>query len=596
MASVVILSRISKWGVSNDAKLVEQIFREANALKWLPIRSVDHMDPYTFQNPKAVDIQIHLEIPCQQAWIWGKINIVVVNPEWWVKGAWDWALQKADWLIFKSPHVASLPTFSSVDAKRILVIPWRPTSPPSLPSSTSESELRDEVVYFLGGSKHKMAAAATVIRAWKPHWPPLRVFTASTDALPYPHPKNVTYSTEFLSAEKKWEIQKTAKFHCVASVAEGFGYTMAECAQAGQLPLWVDLPVQTGTWGDVLGTVGRIASSQEESTLELGGGRFAEEPVSINTEAVISAADALFRLKPAEANRIRRVLQEKAGAVTQQFRSGWKQLAGKMLGILKTKQQPFVSRRIPEDELPHVAVVTLTHNRPKWFVNMTRNILLADYPREKLIWIVVDDSDAGGRVDEQIMRFQEKMPQVQLQYVSLTKRLSVGEKRNRGIRAGAARGAEVFVMMDDDDHYPKSSIQARVSYLKLLGSACVYCATIPMYDCQRYISAMNTPPLDLGPAERVSEATLAFTRKFWEERPFAAISMAEGEAFLAGRESAATEIPPDGIIVSFIHGGNASSRRVPEKQEPNGCHFGFDDDYFTYVSERGYDRPPAAAP
>ncbi len=100
---------------------------------------------------------------------------------------------------------------------------------------------------------------------------------------------------------------------------------------------------------------------------------------------------------------------------------------------------------------------------------------------------------------------------------------------------------------------------------------------------------MNVPPMDLSPAERVSEATLAFTRTFWETQGFPAENMAEGEGFLKDRENQTAEIPPDGIIVSFLHGLNSTSRRVPERQEPNGCHYGFDDDFFTYLSERGMD-------
>ena len=78
---------------------------------------------------------------------------------------------------------------------------------------------------------------------------------------------------------------------------------------------------------------------------------------------------------------------------------------------------------------------------------------------------------------------------------------------------------------------------------------------------------------------------MAFTRKFWEERHFPnTVSIAEGEEFLSGREDLTVEIPPEGIIVSFLHGKNVSSRRMPETSEPNGCHYGFDDDYFTYIS------------
>jgi hypothetical protein len=107
-----------------------------------------------------------------------------------------------------------------------------------------------------------------------------------------------------------------------------------------------------------------------------------------------------------------------------------------------------------------------------------------------------------------------------------------------------------------------------------------------MYDCGRFISAMNVPPLDLAVEERISEATLCFKRTFWEARGFpTGVSMSEGEAFLAGRIADTAEIPPEGIIVSFLHGSNATSRRVPDSSEPNGCHYGFDDEYFLYISE-----------
>jgi hypothetical protein len=63
--------------------------------------------------------------------------------------------------------------------------------------------------------------------------------------------------------------------------------------------------------------------------------------------------------------------------------------------------------------------------------------------------------------------------------------------------------------------------------------------------------------------------------------------VAEGEQFIEGREENTVEIPPEGIIISFLHGKNATSRRVPDQTEPNGCHYGFDDEYFTYLSRFG---------
>lgn len=586
MARVVILSRTSKWGLDTDAKLVEQVFREAHTLKSFSISSIDHLDSYQFTNPKPVDIQVHLEVPCRQAWPWAKLNILVVNPEWWPKKAWDWALIAADLVVFKSLHARSL--FPEVDSKKCIIIPWR-TGVQTLPSFIQNK--KEQVLYLVGDSRNKVEAAKLIVDAWRPSWPPLKLW-GSKAAINKLHSHiasssgDIVASSEYRTAEEKQKAQQEAKYHCVASVAEGFGYTMAECAVVGSLPLWSSLHVQDSMWGTVLEGKGRI-ETRENSNENQETCMFRESPVQISVEAIQAAGDTLFSLSDVEYSQIATAFQKKAFDIQRLFREGWRQ-AMKLLPSLKKKQQPFVLRRIPKDELPHIAVITITRNRPKWWANMTRNILLSDYPTEKLLWVLVDDGDGMGRIDAQVQTFREKTASIRVEYVSLTKKTTIGVKRNKGCMAALARApnTEVFVMMDDDDHYPKSSIEARVTYLKDMKKGCVYCSTLPMYDCGRYISAMNVPPMDLSPAERVSEATLAFTKEFWKTKPFPAeANMAEGELFVAERDAETAEIPPDGIIVSFIHGGNSSSRRIPESQEPNGCHYGFSDEYFTYLSE-----------
>jgi hypothetical protein len=87
-------------------------------------------------------------------------------------------------------------------------------------------------------------------------------------------------------------------------------------------------------------------------------------------------------------------------------------------------------------------------------------------------------------------------------------------------------------------------------------------------------------------AARVSEATLAFTRKFWEAGKFDdTVKIAEGNAFIRGREHMCRELGPQDIIVSLVHPRTTSARKSPAGMESNGCHFGFSDDLFKAVSE-----------
>jgi len=603
---VVVLSRSARggdgpaWGLGQDSKIVEQVLREMHAGGHASISSVDHIDPVGFvgspRKPRAVDIQIHLEVPCRAAFPWARYNIVVVNPEWWPKTAWNWVCAPveqggAHMFVFKSEHARAL--FPDVDEKRCRVLSWRAGAEISTASATSAASLRREFLYLIGASANKLAAAKAICNAWKPSYPTLRVVgsekvlsalqtAVSSAAVTGDGERGIVFQSVFASDSERITAQSNTAYHIVASAAEGFGYTFAEAAAVGALPLWTDIPVYKEIWGGILGDVGKICGSGTNAT------EFRDLLQSEwSTDAICAAVEGLLSLKADDEARLRGALRRTATARIKDFRQGWRTLIAAV--VHKFRSLPAVRvppRSVAAEALPHVAVITLTRNRRRWFANMARNILLSDYPPDKLTWVVADDSDAAGRVDEDIMKFQSAHPRIRVRYVSLPRPLPIGAKRNRACEAAPAE-CSVFVMMDDDDHYPAGSIAARVAWLLGMaeGKGCIYCSTLPMYDAKNYISAVNVPPLDLAPEERVSEASLAFTRDFWTARKFPGpVSVAEGEGFLAGRIEQTAEIPPEGIIVSFLWGGNATSRRVPDATEPNGCHYGFDDDYFSYIS------------
>lgn len=282
------------------------------------------------------------------------------------------------------------------------------------------------------------------------------------------------------------------------------------------------------------------------------------------------------------------VLREaaKGGSPLRAFADSWRRL---METAERKRHAPALPASLPKgSEVPYVGIITLTRNRPQWWPLMLRNVAGARWPLKRMEWIIVEDSDADKSLEDEVTRLRgaAATADIVVRYVKLTpgSPTSIGAKRNAAV-AAASSHVNLFVCMDDDDHYPEDSIGRRVSWLTDGSRGAAYCATLPMYDLTRYISAINTPPLVIGAAKRVSEATLAFTREFWATRPFPEVSMAEGEGFLAGRETQTVEIPPYGVIVSFIHRGNTSSRRVPAEQPANGCHYGFTDEFFTLVHE-----------
>ena len=247
-----------------------------------------------------------------------------------------------------------------------------------------------------------------------------------------------------------------------------------------------------------------------------------------------------------------------------------------VLSTLKDIPEYSMESYMPkEEDLPKVSVITITKNR-RQFIPLAKYCFLAQgYPEEKLEWVIVDDGD------DQIKDLVSDLPNVK--YILCDRPMNVGEKRNLAVERASY---DILVMMDDDDVYPNNSLVTRVAYM-LAGPVpkeCVFCTTIPCFDIHDKKSFMNVPPSVLGMADRVSEATLCFTRDFWNNCKFPEIQIAEGGAFVRGREHMCREVSPQDVIVSLTHKKTTSSRKAPPG-ESNGCHYGFSEQLFTLVSE-----------
>lgn len=229
-----------------------------------------------------------------------------------------------------------------------------------------------------------------------------------------------------------------------------------------------------------------------------------------------------------------------------------------------------------EDELPDVSIVCVTRDRREFMPILKYSYMIQSYPEDKLELIIVDDGDDS--IEDTLLG----VPNVV--YVRCEK-MSIGAKRNLGVSKAMY---DVVAFMDDDDVYPNNSVLERVAMmLKAPSKECSFSTTIPCYDISKYSSFMNSPPLKLPMSERVSEATLTFTKGFWEENKFADVQIAEGNTFISGREYRCREISPQNVIVSLTHPKNSSSRKIPNFKEPNGCHYGFNEKLYLMVSEIG---------
>ncbi len=574
-----------KWGQGVDAEQIASVLRyqrlKTDRREW----RIEHCDPMTWTpgpRPEVADLHIFNEVPARLAMPWARYNLVVVNPEWWPRTAWDWTMAPVaeggmDLFVFKSESAAAL--FPEVPRARAIVCPWKSDMPIAFGDWAAKE---DCMFYAIGGSANKAAAARIVVAGWQATWPPLDIWCTEPIAAQLrplcAAEARITFQTEYRSAEEREARQRACRWHCVASVAEGYGYTMAEAAACGVPTLWCDLSVQRESWALTHGCIAVEAAAEDNG--------MRERAVTFRQDALVAAATALFAMTADDIARLQTHLREHRRHLQHEFIHRWGQI---LAAVKRGSHAAALPRPVSRGTMPpKVGIITVTRNRAAWWGNMIQNVMQQDWPVSRLEWILVDDGDEGQRLADRVAEFQARNPAITVRYVPQPSepRQTIGAKRNAAV-AAASTDIDMFVTMDDDDHYPASSVSTRVSWLTRANTDIAYCSVLPMYDVTRYISAMNVPPLMEAPHERVSEATLAFTREAWARQPFPDSSAAEGGGFLAGRVNRSVEIPPTGVIVSFIHKANTASRRVPNDQEPNGCHYGFSDAYFRYLHTIG---------
>jgi glycosyltransferase involved in cell wall biosynthesis len=355
------------------------------------------------------------------------------------------------------------------------------------------------------------------------------------------------------------------------SKAEGFGHPVNEAMASGcNLIVSSIAPFLE----DVVGkpNLGALFCESSESKSD---DKFFGSFVSSDVDSLVQQLQRYIDTADVDKNAGGNVMR----SVYEQNHRTWLQCMRELLpAVLHVEPEYSLRETLPKEELlPNISVVCVTRNRRMFMPILKYSYMIQSYPEEKMELVLVDDGD--DPIEDTLIG----VPNVV--YVRLDKKTLIGEKRNIGISRAMY---DVIAFMDDDDVYPNNSVIERTAMmLKSPAKECAFCSVIPCYDIMKYSSFINAPPLDLPMSQRVSEATLIFTRSFWEARKFDDIQIAEGDAFIRDREHMCRELSPQEVIVSLVHSTNTTSRKIPNFKEPNGCHFGFNEKLFAMVSEIG---------
>ena len=562
MKRVVFLwNQSNTFGLSQDAALIEHALKQIDS-KDASFEFV-RFDP--LQPPSPADIVVHLEIP-HPVWLpWAPVQIWMVNPEWCSPNWFPYCERFSQVWVKEQSRVSEF-------GSKAVHMPWAVRGP-LRPINRDALGLR-QALWVLGASQNKHLAA----RALLPKWPrdfPLTVTTSleEADLSGVVIPPSVTLKRGFLEAAELEELNLNSATHVAISAAEGFGFTAAQ-AEARSAALIVNtLPVYDEYYGG-RPYVGFIKTPVAKSVKEHCG--YMADFSEVTTEDIKEALQAI----PYGEEQVQ-VSEARLGSFVQLVRKN-------VMSLLKkagTNNRAQLPPSITPADCPSISVLTLTYNRRNFIELAFLNMLVTDYPKAKIQWVIVDDSDDPTKaVIDKIKSFEEREPGFEITYVPMTKKRSIGYKRNRAVKAAKH---DICLNMDDDDVYPETSFRRRVAWLldkAAAGKKVVGCTMIAMYDLMQGISAVNTPPWALVQSQRVSEASFCFYRQFALDHPFPDVQQSEGEGFIdaCSKDDLFLEIPPQQILVALNHGTNTSSRVIAGRAQ-TGCFWGWDQRLITWL-------------
>lgn len=545
-------------GLTHDAMILRGLLANVHGDS-LQIRKVHHSMPQCAE----AEINIFLEVINPSLISYAAKNIWIPNIEWTYK-TWIPYLKMVDEVWAKTREAETLLSKHSDNVK---YIGWT-----SIDKIFQEKKYYHKGIVLVGKNIYRnpkpVLQAYLKIKSSNPNLYALLpdlVITYHPDHIKFFFPPELADKVTLLDKELTETEYNNLLMECglaiCTSATEGFGHAVNEAMSSG-----CNMIVSTiRPFMELTDSRGLFVASKEKI----------EHPSCLGDLVDVSVHDLMLKLQGYvnTSFKAKRTISEKNRESYEQRHARFVESIQKRLGELKPEEYVLAKTFPPESELPDVSIVTLTYNRRIFMPLAQYSYMIQSYPENKLEWVIVDDGDDS--IEDTLIG----IPNVK--YVRLDSKTSIGEKRNIGVQSAMY---DTIVMMDDDDVYPNNSVLHRVAMLgKEPKKQCVFTTTIPCYDIQKHISFMNVPPYGLPMAQRVSEASLAFTRQFWEDRKFTDIQIAEGNAFIHGREEMCREVSPQEVIVSLVHSKNTSSRKVPDG-EPNGCHYGFNEQLFAVVS------------
>ena len=211
---------------------------------------------------------------------------------------------------------------------------------------------------------------------------------------------------------------------------------------------------------------------------------------------------------------------------------------------------------LTDEDLPHIALVTSLHDQPDLFQAMQLGYYQFNYPREKMLWIIADDSANEFKVAPLIDGADETIKYIRCDMDRNTF-LPVSRKHNLCMKYLAEETKFVLHFAPECYYHPDSVRQRVLTMMANPEKQCFGCTNYGVYDLSRDESYEQFLPDGKGNPTLLFTPTLSYTREFWWKRHFDETQYTlESFFFIRYRWEQVLDIPYQMVMIALTWDGH----------------------------------------
>ena len=232
------------------------------------------------------------------------------------------------------------------------------------------------------------------------------------------------------------------------------------------------------------------------------------------------------------------------------YSSAQEKKSGTTHNSTKNERKSFIFTK--EKDRPTVSLCTPTKNRQHFLPLTERWILEQDYPKEKIEWIIVDDSDNTFEQYEP----QKDLQGIKVNYHKLTKPTALGRKRN--IINSLATG-DILLNIDDDDYYfPERISHAVDSLMETDSNYFAASKLLLIYFLDDDSLWISNPGRNICCAGSFAYKKELIARTFYDNHS----TCSEEESFTNNFTEKITNLDENKTMICIAHNGNTSDKHL----------------------------------